>query len=104
MKLLYSPLFLAMLFVVQASAQNTTDSTRNISISRIESMLRIDGVLDEPEWQQASLTDQFVNHFPDDKGVAKNKTEVRIMFNDRFLYVGVVCHFDAGHKPVIQSL
>lgn len=104
MKLLYPSIFIAILFVVQASAQNTSDSTRNINIARIESMLRIDGVLDEAEWQQASLTDQFVNHFPDDKGVAKNKTEVRIMFNERFLYVGVVCHFEAGHKPVIQSL
>ncbi|MES2297261.1 MAG: DUF5916 domain-containing protein [Pseudomonadota bacterium] len=49
----------------------------------------LDGVLDEAIWQSAPAHDSFYQFAPQDKVAAKVRTEVRVAFDQRYLYIGV---------------
>jgi hypothetical protein len=52
----------------------------------------LDGVLDDPAWQSAPSATGFSQVQPEDGQPASERTEVRILFTDDTLYVGVICH------------
>ncbi|MEX2530081.1 MAG: DUF5916 domain-containing protein [Gemmatimonadota bacterium] len=49
----------------------------------------IDGRLDDPVWQQAEPIGDFIQRIPVDGAPASEPTEVRILYDDEALYVGV---------------
>lgn len=51
--------------------------------------LKLDGRLDEPAWQLAPVNDTFFENAPLDKVPAKSKTEVRLVYDSKYLYVGI---------------
>ena len=56
---------------------------------RVDETPRLDGVLDDPVWQQAALVDEFTQQEPREGSPASERTEVRIMYNGRSLLIGV---------------
>lgn len=58
-------------------------------VKRASSPIQIDGRLDDAAWQQAN-TLNFVFPWDDQKG-AKQKTTVRILWDDQYLYLGYDC-------------
>jgi hypothetical protein len=59
----------------------------------------LDGRLDEAVWAQAPLHDTFYENQPSDKIPAKIKTEVRILYDERYLYIGVKA-FEAAPEQI----
>jgi hypothetical protein len=53
--------------------------------------LRIDGVLDEHAWQRAVPATDFLQRDPDNGAPATERTEVRILYDDTRLVLGVIC-------------
>ena len=53
--------------------------------------LTVDGRLDEPAWESAPAFDGFVQRFPVEKAAPLQATEVRVLYDDWMLYVGVRC-------------
>ena len=51
----------------------------------------IDGRLDDPAWLTAIPSGGFVQHFPDEGAPPTENTEVRILYDNLNLYVGVDC-------------
>jgi hypothetical protein len=51
--------------------------------------VKLDGLLDEALWQQAPVYDTFIQQSPVDKVPAHVKTEVRLVYDQRYLYIGV---------------
>ena len=87
------------LFAITAfSQQNTFES-----IPYLENQLSIDGKLTEPIWQNLPSSTPFHNHFPEDKGLAENQTEVKIFHNGTYLYIGAIYH-DSEARNNISSL
>jgi len=66
-----------------------------LHISRAKSPVLIDGNLNEAAWAAAGIASDFWRKYPNDLGKATRKTEVRIMFDDNFLYFGFTA-FDSG--------
>lgn len=60
--------------------------------------LRVDGVLDEPDWARAEPASGFRQVDPDQGAPASQDTEVRLLFDERHLYVGARCR-DAAGRP-----
>jgi hypothetical protein len=52
----------------------------------------LDGRLEEPAWDAAPAHDGFFQTFPLEGQPPSERTEVRVLYDDRALYVGVVCH------------
>jgi hypothetical protein len=61
-----------------------------ITIRKAASSIRLDGLLDEAAWQDAQMETGFFRQFPVDSGFAGGQTEVRLTFDDQYLYVGAV--------------
>ena len=53
------------------------------------SKITIDGLLNEADWAKAKTTSNFWQYFPTDSLQAKNQTEIKMMFDDKNLYVGI---------------
>ena len=64
--------------------------------------MKIDGELDEPVWQQAERTTPFWRKFPSDHVLPKKQTEVKMSYDDQFIYFAFVS-YDNGTR-VVQSL
>lgn len=72
-------------------------------VSPSRTPLEVDGVLDEDAWQHAqTLTDFFMN-YPLDSIAPRYQSEVKITFDDHFVYFGVVC-FDDSRANIVRSL
>lgn len=60
----------------------------------------VDGVLDEPEWQQARIFDEFVSTEPLTSEPAKYRTEARVITNKDGIFVGFTNYQPPGVKRV----
>ena len=61
---------------------------------------RIDGVLDEAVWQSATAVDAFVQQEPNEGQPASDRTEVRVLYDSKHIYIGVHAH---ASEPVIAT-
>jgi hypothetical protein len=62
----------------------------------IPSHLKTDGKLDEPEWNQAQAISAFVQVEPFQGKASDHRTEVKVLYNSHYLYVGVYCGEPSG--------
>jgi len=65
------------------------NGTRRIRVLHITEAIKIDGRLDEPSWSQAEVATDFRQQEPNEGEPASEKTEVRLLFDDKNLYIGV---------------
>ncbi|MEZ4894080.1 MAG: DUF5916 domain-containing protein [Saprospiraceae bacterium] len=72
-------------------AQNNNGDNYQLHIRKALSSIKLDGILDEPDWENEEVADHFKLVFPNDTAYSKWLTEVRLTFDDKFLYVGGVC-------------
>ncbi len=76
-----------------------------IEATRTTDKISIDGQLDEAAWQKAPVTQDFFRMEPRQGGNYQHKTQVRLLFNEKNLYVGVFCEDSLGKKGVrVQDL
>jgi len=73
-------------------------------IIRADEPVKIDGLLSEKIWDKADIATDFWMSYPvDDRKADVNiQTEVRLVYDDHFLYLGVVCYGDSNY--IIQTL
>jgi len=99
--LTFTLLFLAILGVV--FAQNPpVEST--VGIRKVEDVIKIDGVLDEQTWLDAEVAKDFYLSFPVDTDFPTSKTEVKMSFDENFMYFGIVCYDPTPGKYIVESL
>jgi len=67
---------------------------KKIAAVRISKSLKIDGVLDEPEWKTAPVADKFIalRPTPFKAESADNKSEMYFLYNDEGIYIGGYFH------------
>lgn len=85
------PLFLLFNTVVFGQ-NNQPDTLHRLIIQRSTGSMHLDGRLDEAAWQLADVADGFHQNFPFDSTLATLQTEVRVTFDDAFLYVGAIVY------------
>ncbi|HET9553919.1 MAG TPA: DUF5916 domain-containing protein, partial [Anaeromyxobacteraceae bacterium] len=89
-----------LLVPLAAAASAPGDPIRAV---RLIGELSIDGRLEEPDWDRAPVHDGFFQVFPEEGKAPSEATEVRVLYDDRALYVGVRCrdsHPDAVARPL----
>lgn len=89
------------LYTLNLSAQNQPGSP--LSIKKANSPIRIDGVLDEEDWQSADVADNWYLNYPVDSIPAPFQTEARLTFDEDNFYVSIVC-YDDDTPNIISSL
>ena len=79
-----------------------TEMETAVAVPRLESEVRIDGVLDEEAWSAAALLTEFSQYQPVDGLRAPDRTEVLVWYSSHQLVVGVRAH--EPHAPVNATL
>src|SRR5258706_14713482 len=77
------------------------DSTgpRRIHAMRTMDAIKIDGLLDEPVWSLAQPATAFLQEQPTEGAPASERTEVRVLFDDKNIYFGIRA-FDSDAKRI----
>lgn len=91
-------LFFILCYVV--AGQNPS---KNITAKYITEDIVLDGVLDEPIWEAAEVAGNFQQFFPSDQLSAEYPTEVRVLYSESFLYIGIYAEKAPG-KYVVSTL
>ena len=102
--LIASALLIVSPLAAQSSNGSASGHTRPITVShavRATGAIQLDGRLDERAWEAAPVTDSFTQINPDEGKPSSQHTEVRVVYDDDALYVGVRLH-DTG--PITARL
>lgn len=71
---------------------------------RIDTPPQIDGVLTDSCWAHADIATNFRQTRPHEREFARHQTEVRILYDEHYLYIGFRCHDDESEKLVNRLL
>ncbi|UCE40641.1 MAG: carbohydrate binding family 9 domain-containing protein [Candidatus Aminicenantes bacterium] len=59
---------------------------------RTDSLLVVDGLLDEPIWESAPEATDFIQYQPEKGNPASERTVVKVLFDDSYIYFGFWCY------------
>jgi len=72
-------------------------------VKKIAETIVADGELNEASWQTAESANKFWQYFPVDSIQAKEQSEIKMLYDDKNLYVGIKV-YTAGKNYAIQTL
>jgi hypothetical protein len=75
---------------------------KSMSAMKISEAPTIDGLLDEKVWQTATPINDFVQAEPTEGSPATERTEVRLLYDNNRLYIGVMC-FDSEPSQLVTT-
>lgn len=91
-------LFISLLLI---SFQSFSQS-KEITATRIFKSPDIDGILDDEIWKNVQFTDDFTQYDPNYNTASKYKTEVKIAYDDKAIYVGAMLYDDEPNSILRQ--
>jgi hypothetical protein len=77
---------------------------RYITAVRTETLLKIDGLLNDPAWQTAQFQGQFTQREPEEGEPASEKTEIGFLYDEKNLYIGVKCYDSEPDKIIAREM
>ena len=86
------------------AARRVPDGRREMTAVRASSPIRIDGALDDPAWANAPLAADFVQSEPLTGQPATQKTDVRVLYDAEYLYIGAYMHDSDPTHPVVNDI
>ncbi len=99
-------LLIASIFIFtmgQASAQKINAGSK-LPIHKIKEPIKIDGIMEESAWLQAIPADDFFMVLPMDTSKATVRTDVRMCFDEKNLYILAVCYKKMAGPNMVESL
>lgn len=76
---------------------------RELKAIKITGNIKVDGVLDEPEWNLTIGASDFIQVEPYQGQPSKFVTVIKILYNQKYLYVGVICKDPKGKKAIMAT-
>ena len=92
--------FLFLALTTSAFGQN---KEKEIFVKFIDQPILIDGDLSENRWEEAFRAADFQQYFPSDSILAKQKTSIKMLYDQVNLYLGVKV-YTSGNDFIIPSL
>ncbi len=86
-----------------AGGEIVGDPLKTATAHRTDDNMRIDGILNEPDWKSAPEISGFRQLQPDEGQPASESTLVKVLYDDAALYVGVIC-FDREPDRITRVL
>lgn len=93
--------FLFFLFTTTITFSQTQN--KKVFVKHISASIIANGVMDEPIWESAGSATDFHQYFPSDSVPANKPTEIKMLFDDVNLYLGIKI-YSAGKNYAIESL
>lgn len=96
--------FLLSLFYINSTQGQVNSDQYQMTIRSTSEPITLDGELLEKTWTEADVADNFITTFPNDSSKASSQTEVKMAYDDNFLYIAGVCYVGSDKEHVVQSL
>ena len=90
-------------FVFISYALLGQDNYKSFTVKYIDETITPDGVLDEPIWFAAESAHDFWEYFPVDSIQAVKQTDIKMLYDDKNLYIGITV-YTAGKDYAVESL
>jgi hypothetical protein len=87
---------------VETFSQERPIKPPSLHVVRVEGGIRIDGQLDEKAWEKAAVIDRFIQREPQEGRPCSERTEVRILYDERNLYIAFRC-WDSDIRNVVAN-
>jgi len=71
---------------------------------RAAGLITVDGVLDEVVWASVEPAQNFIQALPNTGALATERTEVRILYDDKTLYIGAILYDREPDKIIAQQM
>ncbi len=84
-----------------ALAMASPTPSKSLEAVRLSEPIKLDGRMSEAIWEEAPVADRFTADWPDFGEPSKLKTEVRVLYDNRYLYVGARMLHPQGGKAVV---
>jgi hypothetical protein len=94
--------YLLLIFSISCLTAYTQES-KQVHVKHTINKIVIDGKLDEFDWQKVKPATNFWQYFPTDTLKSKNQTEIKMMFDDENLYLGIKVN-SVANKYIVPSL
>jgi hypothetical protein len=78
------------------------ENKRTIRAVKVGAPPKIDGIPEEEVWGRAPAATDFIQKQPDEGAPASEKTEIRIIYDEKNLYVAIIC-FDSEPEKIIAT-
>src|SRR5882762_2057752 len=82
--------------------QEREQARKRIRAQRIDMPPVLDGLVSEPVWQEIEPANGFIQQEPNEGSVATEITEVRFGYDNRNMYIGIIC-FDSQPENIVVS-
>lgn len=102
-RLIPCSLLLCCLFNLPTIAQKKNDAYQ-LHIRKATSPVKIDGVVNEPAWDSADAASNFYMILPMDTSYAKVRTDVKMTYDDKNIYLLVINYNGAPGPYMVESL
>ncbi len=76
---------------------------RNLKATRTNSLIQIDGRLQEADWDRSEAGSDFTQYDPTSGNPPSQKTEVKVLYDDAALYVAFIC-YDSSPDSILTQL
>ena len=96
-------IFLCCLFPFSSTAYDGFSPPKELSALRANEVIKIDGQLDDPVWLTAPVASDFTQLEPIPDLVPSQKSEVRILYDDKAIYIGATL-YDTEPDSILKQL
>jgi len=85
-----------------AAAQDQPKNHPKIRASRVSAAPVLDGLVNEAVWEAIEPATNLVQQQPDEGVLATERTEVRFGYDNKYLYIGIIC-FDSSPTDIVVN-
>ncbi|MBI2820417.1 MAG: carbohydrate binding family 9 domain-containing protein [Acidobacteria bacterium] len=86
-------------------SQSESSSDHKVAFAQYtQSEIAIDGELNEAAWETAQPITEFIQNEPTEGAPASERTVVRVLYDNRNLYIGVYCYERSPEEIVINDI
>ena len=93
---------LLLLFFLISTIQSIAQ-VKSFVVKYIDEPISLDGELNEGVWQTAESAQDFYQYFPTDSVLAKQQSDIKMLYDETTLYVGITV-YAAGNDYVVPTL
>src|SRR3989337_2288827 len=84
-------------------ADEKKDTLKHFTAVRVSAPPKIDGLLTDSVWQHSNVMSDFVQRLPIEKAAPTQRTEVRIIYDDKAIYIGAML-YDNHPDSILREL
>ncbi|WP_421811243.1 DUF5916 domain-containing protein [Flagellimonas sp.] len=95
-------LFVLVAIVIPLALFSQTNP-KTFTVKYIDDIIKVDGILDESAWETSESARDFHQYFPSDTTLAGQQTDIKMMYDNTTLYVGIRMETE-GDDYIIPSL